>query len=110
MSCDRYWLCHKPEPIYFYDGKVINGETVYCLCTFPENNRDEKLDTTDVRSFALLGAAVALMQKGYIHQGDIPGCLPRWVIDEIDRNLRPIDQRNKTDAVSQTKTDPAETQ
>lgn len=71
-----------------------DDDSFACLCTFPHNN-DYKLDNDDLRSLVLLGAAVTLSRSGDISSGFnwIPGDLPKWIIDEVDR-LLPRDMNN----------------
>ena len=59
-----------------------------CLCTFPHNN-GEKLDKEDVRSLAMLGAAVVLAHRGELEDeyNFLPHCLPQWIRDELKRIL-----------------------
>ena|SRR3990167_11375119 len=67
-------------------------EDYSCLCTFPHNYTVDgviKLDKTEVRSMAVLGAMVALAYAGRIqHQQGysyIPNDVPEDVRKEIDR-------------------------
>ena len=77
MGCDHY-----VGGIMFSEG----DDEVGCLCTFPHNDGD-RLDVERVRSLAYLGAAVVLQKRGDLEHPYLPGCLPAWIRDEIDRNL-----------------------
>ena len=76
--------CHSYHGIQFSE----DDDEFVCLCTFPYNDEaaGERLDPERVRSLALLGAAVVLNR----YDGDIgylPDDLPRWIVDEIVRNV-----------------------
>lgn len=66
-----------------------------CLCTFPFNYSNHKFGIRTVESLALLGAALCLSVNGGLEEVDyadndeyvIPDCIPRWIRDEIRRNL-----------------------
>ena len=79
-----------------YDGEG-RGTDWPCLCTFPFNNR-HKLSAGDVRSLALLGAAVAMATNDETELGSsetfwgkdtrwvhLPEDVPEWVRNEIKR-------------------------
>lgn len=77
MGCDHYV------------GGIMFSEMnddIGCLCTFPHNDGD-RLDAERVRSLAYLGAAVVLEQRGDLEHPYLPACLPKWIRNEIDRNL-----------------------
>jgi hypothetical protein len=61
-------------------------DSIRCLCTFPFND-GERLCPDRVRSLAYLGAAVVLDQRGELEHPYLPFCLPKWMRDEIDRNI-----------------------
>lgn len=67
-----------------------------CLCTWPHDhpNYEERMDVDDLRSLALLGAAVVLAHAGKIESRDdtiFPSDIPKWFIDELNRLLPPSD-------------------
>ena len=75
-----------------------------CLCTFPFNYSAQKLDLSTVESFALLGASLCMFRNGGLEKeewmGDeyvLPECLPRWVRNEIRRNLGDYPEHFETD-------------
>ena len=82
-----------------YGEKVVRfGYDDYrygCLCTFPFNYSEHKFGIGIVESLALLGAALCLSVNGGLQEVDyadrneyvIPDCIPRWIRDEIRRNL-----------------------
>ena len=82
-----------------YGEKVVRfGYDDYrygCLCTFPFNYFEHKFGIGTVESLALLGAALCLSVNGGLQEVDyadrneyvIPDCIPRWIRDEIRRNL-----------------------
>lgn len=96
MGCHVYrvevplaWSSDKPdEPMsrneWFYFSE--DNEEVACLCTFPAGER-KTLSISTLRSIAYLGAAVVLAHQRIVTSGEIPGCLPDWIKDEIDRIL-----------------------
>jgi hypothetical protein len=81
------------------DDKVVRfGYDDYrygCLCTFPFNYLQHKLDIGTVESLALLGASLCLFVNGGLQKVDyawddeyvIPDCIPLWIRDEIRRVL-----------------------
>ena len=77
--------------VYEINDKLFSfsdDERFACLCAFPRNN-DYTLDDDDLRSLVLLGAAVALSRSGDTASGFnwIPGDLPKWLVDEVNRLL-----------------------
>ena len=81
MGCKSYYLSDLHEtPIRFSEGDNDLG----CLCTFPHNDMGQ-LSADRVRSLAYLGAAVVMLKRGDIDDGYLPGCLPEWIREEIDR-------------------------
>ena len=82
MGCDAYYLAGNGMPIMF--GEL--DDSVGCLCTFP-HHYNETLDADALRSLAMLGATVVLLRNGNIDNGYIPGCLPKWFMDELNRLL-----------------------
>ena len=86
MGCNIYRYNNIPIDFRYADDEFP------CVCTFPYNNRafGYKLEAEDVRSLALLGAAIVM-----IHNRDediqgkkwitIPDDLPDWVTKEICR-------------------------
>lgn len=91
MGCDKYTVAGyvhgsngdwKDGTIHFSEG----GSDMTCLCTLPQQSR---LDLEDVRSMAYLGAAVVLQHHGYQDYWHLPGSLPQWMRDDIDRAIYP---------------------
>ena len=73
-----------------YAGGIMFSEMddeIGCLCTFPHNDGDT-LDAGRVRALAYLGAAVVLQHRGDLEHPYLPSCLPEWMRQEIDRNIR----------------------
>lgn len=82
-----------------YGEKVVRfGYDDYrygCLCTFPFNHSNHKFGIRTVESLALLGATLCLSVNSGLEEVDyadndeyvIPDCIPRWIRDEIRRNL-----------------------
>lgn len=83
--------CHK----YSISGMVGEGwgdgvihfsewdDSIGCLCTFPGGRL--RLDEDTVRSLAYLGAAVVMQHQSCKEWFYLPGDLPQWMRDEIDR-------------------------
>jgi hypothetical protein len=82
MGCDSYYLDGIDTPIKFSEM----NDDVCCLCTFPHNDNNE-LTNYRIRSLAMLGAAVVLLQHGVIDNGFLPNCLPKWIVDAIGESL-----------------------
>lgn len=101
MGCHYYsvevplpWTSARPdepmareEEFYFPEG----DDSAECLCTFPFND-GESLSPDRLRSIAYLGAAHVLARKGVIRGGPLPGRLPSWVREGIDRAI-PLPER-----------------
>jgi len=66
-----------------------HDENVHCLCTFPAG-RGEQISPAELRSMAYLGAAVALARQGILSGGSLPGALPAWIRESIERAI-PVD-------------------
>ena len=83
MGCNVY--DYKDREIIFIHNKYAVG----CLCTFPMNYKDKKLDSYDVKAMAWLGAAIALLHNreslGEDEYVRLPHDLPDWVVEEINR-------------------------
>lgn len=90
MSETRYPLGYDSVVRFEYDDYRYP-----CLCTFPFNYKDHKLDVGTVESLALLGAALCLSVNGGLERGHylcdteyiLPDCIPRWIRDEIKKIL-----------------------
>jgi hypothetical protein len=67
-------------PIHFPD----TDDRATCLCTFPFNN-GQRIDLQEMRSLAMLGAAVVMQHHKHEEYRYLPGDLPQWIVDEIDR-------------------------
>jgi hypothetical protein len=82
MGCDHYVIgSGEDSPVV---GFSEADDTTACLCCFPWGR--ETLDPDEVRSLALLGAAVVqAYQTG--SAVFIPQMLPTWVVREVDRIL-----------------------
>ena len=94
MGCDYYWVKNPAGYIHFSDMDDSYG----CLCTFPYNYSDEKLYTDTVRSLALLGAALVLVQHDEIDTpAFLPYAVPDWIREEIDRILNYKEDENEKD-------------
>jgi len=81
MGC-HYYKLRGGALAHFLDSDDEFG----CLCTFPHNNGEE-MTADDVKSLALLGAAVAIAENDpatgeYVF---IPGDLPDWIVDAVRR-------------------------
>lgn len=91
MGETRYPLGDSEKVVRFGYDDMRYG----CLCTFPFNYSDHKFGIRTVESLALLGAALCLSVNGGLQEVDyadddeyvIPDCIPRWIRDEIRRNL-----------------------
>jgi len=83
MGCDKYFIDDD------YNDYIMFSESDdewSCLCTFPVNYRDEKLDSETLRSLALLGAAVVLYNHGDMYLPIyLPYAVPKWILNEIKR-------------------------
>ena len=91
MGETRYPLGYGEKVVRFgYDDNRYG-----CLCTFPFNYSGHKFGIRTLESLALLGAALCLSVNGGLQEVDyadrneyvIPDCIPRWIRDEIRRNL-----------------------
>jgi hypothetical protein len=84
MGCDYYGIITREEgyssSLHFSDL----DEEWECLCTFPYNDQG-KLDSSRVRSLALLGAAVVLAHNGELDNPLLPNGVPEWIREEIKR-------------------------
>lgn len=82
-----------------------------CLCTFPFNYSNKVLGIGTIASLALLGAAIAIdaneggFDKECYHDNCsrsgrtryiLPDCVPRWIRDEIRRNLNMMSEEIDT--------------
>lgn len=87
MGCDYYHIkTFDPDDETSYIHFSEMDDTVGCLCTFPHNDAGW-LSVERLRSLAMLGAAVVMLQHGEIFG---PVFLPNglgWVKDEIFRLL-----------------------
>ena len=91
MGETRYPLGYGEKIVRFGYDDMRYG----CLCTFPFNYSEHKFGIGTVESLALLGAALCLSVNGGLQEVDyadrneyvIPDCIPRWIRDEIRRNL-----------------------
>ena len=94
MGCDSYTTGLRMDNSW--DEVVIHfsesDDDYCCLCTFPHNytvNGVVRLDKAEVRSFAALGAMVALAHAGKLENRSgyayIPDDLPLDIRSEIDR-------------------------
>lgn len=91
MGETRYPLGYGEKVVRFGYDDMRYG----CLCSFPFNYSNHKLGIRTVESLALLGAALCLSVNGGLEEVDyadndeyvIPDCIPRWIRDEIRRNL-----------------------
>lgn len=96
MGCDYYNVpCWIPGTFGKWgDTMLFFGEeddSTICLCTFPFNYRAVGFGPDEVRSLALLGAAVVLAHHGELTADDyhrLPDSLPQWIRDGIDAALR----------------------
>jgi hypothetical protein len=86
MGCDYYYL--EPEDSSAFIHFAIDDDTFSCLCTFPYNYPDQKLDRDTIRSLALLGAAVVLANHKELELPIfLPNNIPQWIIDGINKYL-----------------------
>ena len=91
MGETRYPLGYGEKVVRFGYDEMRYG----CLCTFPFNYSEHKFGIGTVESLALLGATLCLSVNGGLQEVDyadrneyvIPDCIPRWIRDEIRRNL-----------------------
>jgi hypothetical protein len=67
-----------------------------CLCMFDSHGGTYKLDISQVRAMAYLGAAVALQHGKHEDYRVLPYGIPEWIREEIDRNIltRPTPQND----------------
>lgn len=80
------------------NGSVRFGDDDYrcsCLCTFPFNYNNHKIGAEEVKSLALIGAALVMYNNGGLiknkydyenegyHEYTLPDCIPEWVRDDI---------------------------
>lgn len=82
MGCDSYH-----GGIRFLEA----DKDVGCLCTFPHKD-GRTLDAARVRALAYLGAAVVLAHRGSLEHPYLPMCVPEWMRNEIDRNIRLLER------------------
>jgi hypothetical protein len=87
MGCDQYtvsgWVQEEQK---WKDGSIHfpdTDERATCLCTFPSGGR--RIDLQEMRSLAMLGAAVVMQHHKHEEYRYLPGDLPEWIVDEIDR-------------------------
>ena len=86
MGCDTYTILGFESEAYIHFSE--GGDVYPCLCTFPINYQDEKLDGETVMSLAMLGAAVCLAHQGKLNDWQyIPDCLPEWIVNEIKTHI-----------------------
>jgi hypothetical protein len=73
-----------------YDGMYFGYDDTRCLCCFPGNDEADEnhLANDRVASLAYLGAAVVLKKRGE-EITDIMRDLPSWIVNEIDRVVKP---------------------
>ncbi len=90
---------------YTYKGRAIRINEVQekfgCLCTFPVND-DGEMTVDRLRSLAMLGAAVVMLNNEELPEADdeyliLPSGLPQWIIDGIDQ-LLPMPPENNNEA------------
>ena len=92
MGCKSYRIgafnYAKQESRDCYIEFSTASDDYVCLCAFPHNWTEQKMDSDDVRSLAILGAAVILASR---EQEDdriyIPNDIPAWMRAEVDRVL-----------------------
>ena len=93
MGCTSYRIgafnYARQESIDAYVGFSEVDEDYRCLCTFPHNWTEQRLDSNDVRSLAMLGAAVILASQTQDDDARvyIPQDIPEWMRAEVDRVL-----------------------
>jgi hypothetical protein len=74
------WWSEEEHYLQFSDS----DDDYACLCTFSGNDMGQ-LDLGEVRSLALFGAAVRLAFSDELEHGILPGAVPEWIREEIDR-------------------------
>lgn len=87
MGCHSYNVSGHVSNGKWKDGTIHFSESddsVTCLCTTHPDGGD-RLSLEEIRSLAYLGAAVVFQHQRHQEYWHLPGDLPQWVRDEIDR-------------------------
>lgn len=87
MGCHKYTVSGHVDGGEWAEGTIHFSESddsVTCLCTTHIDGRG-RLDLEEIRSLAYLGAAVIFQHQRHQEWWHLPGDLPQWVRDEIDR-------------------------